>query len=90
MQDYYNDYKEPITMMRNLSKLCIPFSFTHKKLDGNSVSIRQAELLPQSLSKRDKNSKYKLQYKNLETNELRSCFIPLLTSFNGKLIKIGQ
>ena len=90
MQEYYTNYEEPITQMRNLSKLSIPFSFTHKKLDGNSVSIRVAALRPQSLTKQDKNAKYKLQYTNLETDELRSCFIPLLTSFNGKLIKVSQ
>lgn len=89
MQDNYNNYEDPITGMRKLSEASIPFGFGHKKEDGTTVIIRKATLRPQSREEFDSKSKYKLQYTNLETQEKRSCYIPLLLSFNGKLIDVS-
>ncbi|CAM1357663.1 hypothetical protein [Tenacibaculum halocynthiae] len=90
MQEHYNNYEAPITSMRKLSEVGIPFSFSHRKEDGTVSLIRKATLRPQSSSKIDRNAKYKLQYTNLETKELRSCYIPLMLSFNNKPIIIGK
>ena len=90
MQQYYNNYEVPITQMRNLSESQIPFSFSHKKSDGTTAIIRRATLRPQSKEEFDSNSKYKLQYTNLENGEKRSCYIPCLLSFNGKLIDLSR
>ncbi len=87
MNEVYNNYEEPIEAMKHLTALNIPFAFSHKKLDGTTVCIRKAILRPMAKSE-FKNSKYKLQYTNLETNEHRSCYIPLLLSFNHKLIQL--
>lgn len=90
MQEHYNNYEEPITAMRKLSEVSIPFTFSHKRLDGTTAIIRKARLRPQARTEFDSKAKYKLQYTNLETNEKRSCYIPLLLSFNGKLIDVSK
>jgi hypothetical protein len=90
MQEVFKNHQEPITRMRKLSSINIPFTFSHKKLDGSSVIIRKAQLRKQTHSSKDSRSKYKLNYINLENDELRSCYIPLLTSFDGKLIDVSQ
>ncbi|WP_271407271.1 hypothetical protein [Tenacibaculum soleae] len=90
MQEEYNNYEEPITSMRKLSEVGVPFAFSHKKQDGTTVIVRKATLRPQSRNEFDTKSKYKLQYTNLETKEKRSCYIPLLLSFNDKLIDVSK
>lgn len=89
MQDIYNNFEEPVTSMRKLSAANIPFGFSHKKIDGTTAIIRKATLRPQSRDEFDSKAKYKLQYTNLETQEKRSCYIPLLLSFNSKLIDVS-
>ena len=89
MQESYNNYQEPITQMRKLSELNIPFSFSHKKEDGTTSIIRSAKLRRQTSLKKDRNARFKLQYINLENNEKRSCYIPLLLSFNKKQIIVS-
>lgn len=89
MQDVYNNYEQPITIMKRLSEMNIPFAFSHLKLDGSVSRIRKAELRPQSMSSKDKFSRYKLQYTNIETGEKRSCYIPLLLTLNNKQILLG-
>lgn len=89
MQDVYNNYEEPITLMRKLSEISVPFSFSHKRSDGTTCIVIKASLRPQSSTLKDRNAKYKLQYTNLNNGEQRSCFIPSLLSVNDKLIKIS-
>ena len=90
MQDIYNSYDRPIQEMKRYTELGIPFSFSHKRGDGTIVIVRNASLRPQATKAKDRNAKYKLQYTNLDTKEPRSCYIPLLISFNGKLIDVSK
>lgn len=90
MEDCYNNYREPVSAMNKLSSLSVPFSFSHKKLDGTTVVIRKARLEVQPKETKDKYAKYKLWYTNLETNEYRSFYIPCLLSVNGKLIDVSK
>lgn len=68
----------------------IPFSFSYVKLNGDKCIVRKALLRPMSKSEKDRNAKYKLQYVNTENQEKRSCFIPLITSFNGTKIELNK
>ena len=88
MSDVYTDYQQPITEMRKLTALNTPFRMQFKKLDGSNKTIERALLRKQSLSDKDKNSAYKLQYLDTIHDTLGSCFIPLLTALNGKKIVI--
>lgn len=90
MEEYYNNYQDPIASMKKLSEVDIPFSFSHKRLDGTTAIIRKATLRPQSREEFDSKSKYKINYKNHETDELRSCYIPLILSFNGTKIDVSK
>ena len=80
--------EEAITLMRNCSKLQLPFSIKFAKLDGGKAFIQNAALRPMASTTADRNGKYKLQLVNRDTEQFRSCYIPLIMEVNGIKIKI--
>lgn len=85
MNEHYTNYEEPIEEMKRLSSRNIPFQFSFKKEDGTTRTIRKAKL-----RKGSKKAKYSIQFEDLITGECRSFSIPLLLSFNNKLIKFSK
>lgn len=80
--------EQAINVMRNSQRKSDPFSIKFKKLSGGTSIIRKAELRPMAKSSKLHNAKYKLQLKNQETDELKSCYIPLIMEVNGIKVTI--
>lgn len=86
-QEVYKDHERPITLMRQLTVQGIPFKLEfRRKRDGKRRVVHRALLRPQSLGTVDRNSKYKLQFIDRDTDQMGSVFIPLILSVNDKKI----
>ncbi|QQV89945.1 hypothetical protein M1M27_gp01 [Cellulophaga phage Ingeline_1] len=86
----YTEYQTPITLMRNLTRLNQPFRLEFRKVDGSRRIIQKALLRKQSLSTTDKRSAYKLNYINSQSEQMGSCYIPLLISVNDQKIILHE
>lgn len=79
-----------ITSMKSLSAKGIPFSFSFMKLNGTRSKVYRAAIRKQAKSSKVKNSFALLEYVNVDTDECKHCYLPLLMSFNNKPIRIRR
>lgn len=86
----YRDYEAPISTMRELTKRGEPFQIEFIKLSGERRIIKSALLRKQSKGKYDRNSAHKLQFIDTQSDQLGSCFIPLITALNDKKIILDE
>lgn len=88
------DLYSAIHEMRELTKKEVPFSFTFMSYDrtrGRSsgiVSVRRAKLRPRGKEKYNEFAELQEEYLDLDTNEPRRFWHPLLMTFNGKKVSI--
>lgn len=86
-QEAYKDHERPITLMRKLTAEGVPFKLEfRRKRDGKRRIVHRTLLRPQSLGKHDRNSRYKLQYIDVDNEQMGSVYIPLILSVNDKKI----
>lgn len=83
---HYSDYAQPISHMKELTARNTPFKVVFRKKDGSLRMIYRALLRKQSIGAGDKTSAYKIQLLDLDQDEPKSAYIPLLISVNDKKI----
>ena len=89
MNECYTDYQSPISEMQRLSKLTKPFKLEFKKVDGTKRIIYKALLRGQSQSNQDKNGPYKIQFFDVDNEQMGSCYIPFILALNDKKILLN-
>lgn len=89
------DLYEAISKMRIMSKKGESFSFsfmtysaTKRKSHGIS-EVRRARLAPQDPTSKHPYKDYMLQFLDLDTNEVKRCYQPLLMEFNGEKLELN-
>lgn len=81
--------------MRVLSAAGIPFSFSFmsfsedKQQSNGIVEVNKARLRSRPLKKHNKNAEFMENYLDLDTNEPRQFYHPLLMSFNGENLELS-
>ena len=81
---------DAIAEMRRLSLAEIPFSFSHSTWNQDTQEchgirhVNKAILRPAGKNDEIKDADLKLFYKDLDNNEKRNCWQPLLMFFNDK------
>jgi hypothetical protein len=81
---------EAIKEMRRMSGNNEPFSFSYMSYSidtgksGGVIEVQHALLVHRSKASKDAYADHKLLYKDLDTNELRQCWQPLLMTLNNK------
>ncbi len=88
--DVYKAIKE----MRKLSEKGIPFSFSFMSFSEDRqeskgiVEINRARLRARTSKKHNKNADFMENYLDLDTNEPKQFYHPLLMSFNGENLEL--
>ena len=82
--------EQAINVLNNLTARGESFSIRFRKVEGGDTYIRRAGLRKMANTNKDKNGAYKLQFGNLETNEFKSCWIPLIKEVNNIQIDISN
>lgn len=77
-----------ITQMKHLSAMGMPFSFSFMRLNGTRCKVYRAAIRKQAKSSKVKHSFALIEYVNVDTDECKRCYLPLLMSFNNKPIRI--
>ena len=84
---------EAIKRMRELSKAREPFSFSFMSYNATSgssegiVRVRRARLRARTVEAHHLHAEHIEEYINLDTNEPRRFYQPLLMSFNGQKVE---
>jgi hypothetical protein len=85
---------DAIRQMRILSAEERPFSFAHftwdddrQKADGLRV-VNRALIRPAAKEDQVRHAQFKLFYTDMDLNQPRNCWQPLLAYFNGQRVKI--
>lgn len=84
------DLYQAISQMREISKRKGEFSFSFLSYNRSNqtsegiIGIPRARLRQSSREEDNQNADIMLNYIDLDTNEARQCYQPLLISFNGK------
>lgn len=81
-QQQYNNYSDAFKEMQRLTSLNKPFKLVFKKLNGNTKIVPHALLRKQTHSSNDTMSAYKFNYVDMDKDDYKSAYIPLLLSVN--------
>lgn len=85
---------EAIEKMRSLTKMGIPFSFSYmtysqdKNFSDGPKTVNRAKLRPGTNKINNAFSEIMLNYIDLDTDEPRQFYQPLLMTFNGQILEL--
>lgn len=89
------DVYEAIAEMRRMTKAGKSFSFSfmtfsHTRQKSHGVSeVRKARLAPQDPDNKHVYKDFMLQFLDLDTNETKQCYQPLLMEFEGQKLELN-
>lgn len=89
------DVYDAIKKMRALSAQGVPFSFSFmsysedRQQSAGIVEVAKAKLRGRPSKKHNKNAEFMENYLDLDTNEPRHFYHPLLLSFNGENLELS-
>mgnify|MGYP006909076382 CR=1 FL=1 len=82
----FNSHEEAFKAMHQLTANNKPFKLVFKKIDATIKIVPKALLRKRTHSSTDSNSAYKFNYLDVDKDECKSAYIPLLLSVNDKKI----